>query len=34
MTEQKSGEHQVLIMEEGKPTIQNGEYLLRMAFLY
>lgn len=31
---EKTGEHSVSTIELGKPMIQNGEYLLRMDFLY
>jgi len=34
MEKAATGEHQVTVMEPGKPMIQNGEYLLRMDFLY
>lgn len=29
-----TGEHQTIVMEPDKPMVQNGEYLLRMDFLY
>lgn len=31
---EKTGEHSVSIIEQGKPMVQNGEYLLRMDYLY
>ncbi len=29
-----TGEHLTIIMEPDKPMVSNGEYLLRMDFLY
>jgi hypothetical protein len=34
MEKTTTGEHSVTIMEPGKPMIQNGEYILRMDYLY
>lgn len=31
---EKTGEHSLSTIETGKPMIQNGEYLLRMDYLY